>query len=380
MLITRSTAAALCLIVCLLGGSTSNGQSQTAKPTGDGLVRTELSLSGRTVAIAIPPDFKAPLPLMKTRAELGAIEITGHLRIGTIDLFASAQPSAGAATPTLASTRYTLWSESSENGWMLDAVDSTGTSVGSLTLNRRTISPPSPTLVAALTADDFAGGRLVLRWGTWEGSAPVEFVDPLLRRPSETPAVNQTINRRHDDDTSALSRARLLQLRNESAMVTRAGARVSISFHRSFPASVPRAPRSRGLTVDRQDFARLATTPVGGVVLLTEAPVPRLRTEVPLRFGKTPIVTGNQVVGFPGSYGLWLKRVANGWHLVFNQEPDAWGSQHDPKFDAAEIDLTHSEGHAAARPFALNVIPQGSGQGQLQIIWGPHEWVAPFTY
>ena len=54
------------------------------------------------------------------------------------------------------------------------------------------------------------------------------------------------------------------------------------------------------------------------------------------------IATGNQVVGFPGSYGLWLKRVGSGWRLVFNNEPDAWGSQHDPKFDAAEIDLSRT--------------------------------------
>jgi hypothetical protein len=30
----------------------------------------------------------------------------------------------------------------------------------------------------------------------------------------------------------------------------------------------------------------LATTPAGAIVMLTESSVPRLRTEVPLRFGK----------------------------------------------------------------------------------------------
>ena len=91
------------------------------------------------------------------------------------------------------------------------------------------------------------------------------------------------------------------------------------------------------------------------------------------------IATGNQVVGFPGSYGLWLKRVGSEWRLVFNNEPDAWGSQHDPKFDAAEIPLTHSEGHAAARPFAVALMPDAADRGRLVIIWGPHEWTADFV-
>src|SRR5262249_54024119 len=96
-------------------------------------------------------------------------------------------------------------------------------------------------------------------------------------------------------------------------------------------------------------------------------------------FGKTTIATGNQVEGFPGSYGLWLKRAANGWRLVFNHEPDAWGSQHDAKFDAAEVELAHSEGHEATRPFAGNLIPQSAARGRLMILWGPHEWTAEFV-
>jgi hypothetical protein len=65
--------------------------------------------------------------------------------------------------------------------------------------------------------------------------------------------------------------------------------------------------------------------------------------------------------------------------LVFNNEPDAWGSQHDPKFDAAEIELSHSEGHAAARPFAVAIVPNGPDHGRLLIVWGPHEWTADFV-
>jgi hypothetical protein len=113
--------------------------------------------------------------------------------------------------------------------------------------------------------------------------------------------------------------------------------------------------------------------------MLTEAAVPRLRIERPLRFGRTDIAVGNQVPGFPGSYGLWLKRTANGWRLVFNHEPDAWGSQHDAKFDAAEIDVQHSDSHVASRPFAVSLVPTAADRGRLTIIWGPHEWAADFV-
>jgi hypothetical protein len=108
--------------------------------------------------------------------------------------------------------------------------------------------------------------------------------------------------------------------------------------------------------------------------------VPRLRIERPLRFGVMQVAVGNQVPNSPGSYGLWLKRGGGGgWRLVFNHEPDAWGSQHDPEFDAGEIALEHSDGHAQTRPFAIGLEPLGTERGRLLIVWGPHEWRADFS-
>ena len=59
---------------------------------------------------------------------------------------------------------------------------------------------------------------------------------------------------------------------------------------------------------------------------------------------------------------------------------NACGSQHDPQFDAAEIDLAQSDGHAADRPFAISLIPTSPDRGRLVIVWGPHEWTADFSY
>ena len=391
---------AFSLSVCLVGVSTAvaTTQAQPGSPSGDGLLRSELSLGGRTATITYAPDLKANDPAHKAlmsnaagsphgRVRVGQLETTGALRIGTLDLGAppvstGSPEAAKVATQGPAVVRYALWLESAQNGWQLQVTNAAQAVVGDIALARQAAASPSPIFVAALMAENITLGRLALRWGAYEATADVQFIDPLRRRPEETPAVNQTINRRHDDDTSVLSRTRLLAQRNETALVVPKGARVSISFQRTFQRGERAATDrdTRGLGVDGPDFARLSNAPAGAIVLLTESAVPRLRTEVPLRFGKTLIATGNQVVGFPGSYGLWLKRTASGWRLVFNNEPDAWGSQHDPQFDAAEIDLAHSDGHAAGRPFAINLIPSAPDRGRLVILWGPHEWTADFSY
>ncbi len=134
-----------------------------------------------------------------------------------------------------------------------------------------------------------------------------------------------------------------------------------------------------GLDVGGVDYPRIATTADGAIVMLTEAAVPRLKIEAPLRFGTVTVRTENQAPKFPGMYGIWLKRVGSGWHLVFNNEPDAWGSQHNPKFDVAEIELTHSQGPEASRPFGVALEPTAADRGRLVILWGPHEWSADFV-
>jgi hypothetical protein len=321
---------------------------------------------------------------------VGQLDTTGSLRIGSIDLAGppqQVQTPAGPQSPAApgqapAAVQYDLWLQGANDDWQLQVTGADTRAVGQIPLSRQAAAPASPNLVAALIPEDSVVGRLVLRWGEYQTTADVLFTDPSRRRAEENRGVNVTTSRRHDEDTSVLSRARLLAQRNETAVVLPTGPRMSVSFQRTFPRSNRtdgNLNTSRGLGVDGPDFARLMQTSDGAIVMLTESSVPRLRTEVPLRFGKALIATGNQVVGFPGSYGLWLKRAGAGWRLVFNNEPDAWGSQHDPKFDAAEIELSHSDGHAAARPFAVAIVPDSGARGRFVIVWGPHEWTADFV-
>lgn len=373
-------------------------QGPPARPapgaTADGLVHSELSLGGRTATLAYLPSLAASAaahaPLHSAsptagsgRARIGHLETTGPLQVGTVSLGQRAGGTAPAGTPPSPPPplRYELWLENADQGWQLQITDNANTPLGQVALPRQSATSASPMLTAALVPETTTTGRLTIHWGDHRSTADLTFPNPTRRRLDENRTPNETVNRRHDEDTSALSRARLLAQRSETAIVFPNGARVSLSFQRTFGRGerVEGNRNSRGLNVDGPDFARLAKTPIGEVVTLTESPVPRLRIERPLQFGKTTLAIGNQVAGFPGSYGLWLKRASTGWTLVFSHEPDVWGSQHDPKADAAEIDLLHSEGHAADRPFAAAIVPTGSDRGRATILWGPHEWSADFV-
>jgi hypothetical protein len=348
----------------------------TASPASAQL-RSELSLGGYTVSITYAPDVR----VNDARVRLGQLETNASLRLGEAEI--------GKRDP--AGTRYDVSLERTSGGWdlLLGAADAAGQSIR-VPLRVASDAGPTNEFVAALIPETSSTGRLRLRWGSTEAAAAFAFIDPpRVRRTAETTQPNTTVNRTHDEDTSALSRARLLAQRNETVMVLAKGQRLSVSFQRSFGSEDRPADgggvRTRGLPVDGPDFARLSSTADRSVVMLTQSAVPRLTVEAPLRFGKTLVRTGNQVRGFPGSYGIWLKRAGSSWRLVFNDEPDAWGSQHDPKFDAGEIELTHAEGpggpgdNIATRPFAVGLVPTGADRGRLLIIWGPHEWSADFV-
>ena len=134
------------------------------------------------------------------------------------------------------------------------------------------------------------------------------------------------------------------------------------------------------LGTDGVDFAALESIGDGDLVELTEGAVIRLRSEVPLRFGDTLIPTDNLAPDFPGSYGLWLKASGPGWTLVFNNEPDSWGTQHDPAFDAAEVDIDHTHGGPyEERPLGVSLVPAAGDEARLVIVWGQHVWAADFA-
>ena len=402
-------ALGLGALLLSVGAAVASGQAPAKPaPPADGLIRSELSLIARTVTVAYSPlkaDDPAHADLLSetagsagARVRIGRLDAAGPLRIGTADLTPPARKpdppgTEKPAIPVPAGIRDELWLARTADGWQLQVVGIANESGGEapllaeIPLPRKAAATASPTFVAALIPETADSARLLLRWGRYEAATDVHFPQPQRQTPPIAGTLpNVTTNRTHDEDLSAVSRFLMLTQRSETAFTLANGSRLSVSYQRT-PAPGERTPgtsagggqTSRGLPVTGPDFMRLATTPVGGVVQLTAAGVPRLKLDVPLRFGNTLIATANQAPGYPGSYGIWLKRAARGWRLVLNHEADAWGSQHDPKFDAAEIAMTHSEGGLASRPFTVALVPTATTSGRLVILWGPHEWTADFV-
>ena len=239
---------------------------------------------------------------------------------------------------------------------------------GRILLTRRPRAAEAATLSFGLHPTGDAAGALTLSWGRNDWTADFEFVElPSPPRPPRTSDVGPGTSLTRDSDLEASYRAAALRSRNETALVTPDGDRIQVLFEQE-------------LGTDGVDFGALESIGDGDLVQLTQGAVIRLRSEVPLRFGDTLIPVGNLAPDFPGSYGLWLRASGPGWTLVFNNEPDSWGTQHDPAFDAAEIDVAHTHGGPwAARPLAVSLLPVDADEGRLVIHWGQHVWTADFT-
>ena len=383
----RYDVLALGLSVCLGIQIAEAQDEQTAETAGGGLVRSQLTLAQRPVTVAFAPtlDVDDPAyrqllsargPASAARVRVGELEGGPLLRVGTLDGSTPADAGADDA-PRPPSTTYDLWLTRTGEDWALEvhaaAIDETAARpdvAGSIPLSREPAGEAFGSFSAAVvpTADD--AGQLVLRWGNQKWTADFQFADPPEREAadeeSEPPNENPGDVREFDTDTRVIARASRLAERHEAAIVLPDGARISVLFWKE-------------LSVEHEDFALIPSVADGEVVRLTEAAITRLRTEVPLQFGRVTIPTGNLAQGFPGAYGLWLKRVGRGWRLVFNHEADSWGTQHDPEFDAAEIELAYSQGSLSTRPLGVALVPATARSGQLVIHWGAHEWRADFT-
>jgi len=87
----------------------------------------------------------------------------------------------------------------------------------------------------------------------------------------------------------------------------------------------------------------------------------------------------NVAPNYPGVYSVWLKKVGTGWNLVFNSQPDIWGTRHEAQFDAAEIPLTVSKVEGTpAQKFKIELAQTPVG-GTLRLLWGDTKWETPYT-
>ncbi len=115
----------------------------------------------------------------------------------------------------------------------------------------------------------------------------------------------------------------------------------------------------------------------GDVLSNRVSAVMKLRTEVPLDFGATRITPGNVATGFAGLYGLWIKKAADGWRLVFTNEPDVLGSHLEASSVVAEVPLRYEGVPGGTGRFAA-VLQDRPGGGELVLTWGTHRWTSDF--
>ena len=432
---TKSGLLACGLGACLLVPVAAGAQQDSADSAPADVVRTELTLNLRPVAASFETGLDAGDAAYRellaasgsasaTRVRVGELEAMPRLRIGTLD---GSQPG-GSESPNPATRTLELWLARTAGGWSLDlraepdaeenetddgeegereAVADTGavrldtTVIGQVPLAREAAGSQEAFSTALVPTGESAG-QLVLRWRDHRLTADFHFADPPESdedEEGETPGpsgesdeadvgdggsegdepasedseedegprvANERESLRFDTDTSAGSRLLRLAERHESAVELPGDVRLAVLFWQE-------------QSVDLADFAGIESLADGDVLRLTRAAVLRLRNETPLRFGEVAIPTSNLAPGFAGSYGLWLKRRGDGWRLVFNHEADSWGTQHDPAFDAAEIDLAYSQDGLATRPFGAALVPATRSAGRLVIHWGPHEWAADYT-
>lgn len=380
---------------------TSPPASQGLRPAiqADGLLRSELSLMTRTASFAVTPGLKAGGPEQQSLAGTGtgAASAGGRVPIGRLSTNGALQfGSVGLGRLSQSAVSFDVSLLRAGDTWQLEALEvpsaakppaapaapSAPPGPVTIPLSRQQGATASSTLVVAWSPRSRDAAVLALTWGDLRLEANVQFAEPKLPRPNPN-RQQEPVNRKHDEPNAGARLLMLSQL-NETALVLPNGQRFSATFARTFP----RGQRSisaagtlgrPGPDVESRDFGRLMSTADGTVVELTESPVPRFVVDAPLRFGKVVVRAGNQAPGYPGAYGLWLKRAGAGWRFVFNSESDVWGTQRDAKFDVGEVDATYSSGGDAARPFSLALVPTAVDRGRLVLTWGPHEWSADFT-
>ena len=132
-----------------------------------------------------------------------------------------------------------------------------------------------------------------------------------------------------------------------------------------------------GLKVDSADHQSLLDTAPGEVFSYASSRTMKLLTDVDLVFGETRVPAHNFAPNYPGSYGVWLKRVEDGWRLVFNNQADMWGTQYEPGTDVAVIPLEVAELETPQEELLVELTEEG-GDGRLRIVWGNRAWSAPF--
>ena len=358
---------------------TVSAQTRVTETSADGLMHVSLTLEAQEIDVAFSPFLEdsgaanqAFLEgIIGSRIRVGSLDAHRALRLGSLApnvTVSNSTESENDNVPGAQESKSTLWLSRNTQGWQLEIHSGEDPEVNDIyivPLSHRERALSFSTFSASIHSTDDEMGRLMFRWGRHAWSADFRF-DELPIPPRRPRVSGRGTAREADDDGTRIARRSMLNERNETRVVWPGGANVSVLFWKN-------------LDVDEADYSRVETIRNDAVIEMIHAPVLRFKSDVPLRFGGEEVPTGNLAVGFAGAYGIWLKKTADGWRLVFNNEPDSWGTQYDQNFDAVEVAVDYARGEGAFRPLGVTLVPTGSHQGRLMVHWGPHEWAADFV-
>ena len=130
------------------------------------------------------------------------------------------------------------------------------------------------------------------------------------------------------------------------------------------------------LPADGEDYKKLADVKDGEVFAFVGGRATKMFTDADIKIGDTIVKTENVAENYPGVYSPWLKKVGDGWHLVFNEEPDIWGTQHRAEADVAEVPLAHNTLTEPQSHFLIELNKVDDQKATMRIAFGEHEWTA----
>lgn len=136
-----------------------------------------------------------------------------------------------------------------------------------------------------------------------------------------------------------------------------------------------------GLVQGSDDFKRFLAIEDGEVFEFTRSRATKFFTGADLVFGNVIVTAGNaspDYPNYPGIYSLWLKKTGDQWRLVFNEEADVWGTQHNSETDVAEVPLTLTKTDKEQARFSID-LEEDNDEGVMRLAWGPNQWTTRFT-
>ena len=115
----------------------------------------------------------------------------------------------------------------------------------------------------------------------------------------------------------------------------------------------------------------ISELPDGQVWRLGANEATALETSGALVFGETRIEAGH--------YSLWARKVSEQeWSLIFNSEPEIWGTNRKAENDVVEVPIEVSEGAEAVEQFTIEINAAEDGAAEMVMSWGMLELKAGF--